>query len=393
MQKPVAIIACARTAIGRFAGALATVQPDAMAADVISALLRKTALDPARVGEVVLGNVLNNGGNIARVAALQAGLPVTVPGVSIDRQCAGGIEAIHYAAAMIRSGQIDAAVAGGVEHMTLAPHLLARPSRPYDRNPPAFLRIRLSPDRIGDPPMGITAENLACSHGIGREAQDRFALLSHQRAVAAMDSGIFDRDIVPIEIRDRKGNASVFDTDEGPRRDTGLDALARLRPAFKAEGTVTAGNSSSVNDGAAAVLLMDFDRAKQEGRPVLGVIRDYCAVGVDPHTMGIGPVGATRKLLGTAGLALQDIDVFEINEAFAAQTLAVLQDLELSIDKVNPFGGAIAFGHPLGMSGARLVMFLLYALRKNGGGRGVATLCVGGGQGVAMLLEGGLEAT
>lgn len=390
MQTPVAIIACARTAIGRFGGALATVQPEAMAAEVISTLLRKSSLDPSAIGEVVLGNVLNNGGNIARVSALHAGLPVTVPGVSIDRQCAGGIEAIHYAAAMIRSGQIDVAIAGGVEHMTLAPYLLARPTRPYDRNPPAFLRIRLSPDRIGDPPMGITAENLAQSHGIERAAQDRFALLSHQRAVAAMDTGRFASDIVPIKLRDRKGNVSVFDTDEGPRRDTDLDALARLKPAFKADGTVTAGNSSSVNDGAAAVLLMDYERAKREGQPVLGVIRDYCSVGVDPHRMGIGPVGATRKLLQMTGLALRDIDVFEINEAFAAQTLAVLQELDLPIETVNPYGGAIAYGHPLGMSGARLVIFLLHALRENGGGRGVATLCVGGGQGVAMLLEGGL---
>ncbi|RJQ56897.1 MAG: thiolase family protein [Desulfobacteraceae bacterium] len=387
MQKPVAIIGCARTAVGRFGGGLASVQPEVMAAEVISALLEKTNLNPARVGEVILGNVLNNGGNIARVAALQAGMPMEVPGVSIDRQCAGGIESVHFGAMMIRTGQIDTAVSGGIEQMTLAPYLMAKPAVSYDRRPPSFLRIRLSPEEVGDPPMGITAENLADRYGISRQAQDQYALLSHQRAVKAMRSGTLADDIVPMEIRDPKGNVSRFDTDEGPRPDTSMEKLAKLKPAFKAGGTVTAGNSSSINDGAAAVLLMDSERARGENRPVLGYVRDYCVVGVDPNTMGIGPVGAIRKLLQVTGLSIREIEIFEINEAFAAQTLAVLGELELSTDKVNPYGGAIAFGHPLGMSGTRLVMFLLKALKERGGGRGVASLCVGGGQGVAMLLE------
>lgn len=387
MQKPVAIIGCARTAIGRYGGGLATVQPEVMAAEVISNLLEKTGVAPDRVDEVALGNVLNNGGNVARVAGLQAGLPVEVSGVTIDRQCAGGIEAIHYGAMTVRSGQSGITVAGGVEQMTLAPFLMSKSVAPYDRMPPSFLRIRLSPDTVGDPPMGITAENLADRYGISREAQDEYALLSHQRAVEAMRSGVLADDIVPIEIRDRKGNVLVCDTDENPRPDTSIEKLARLKPAFKAGGTVTAGNSSSMNDAAAAVLLMDPAQAQDEGRSILGVVRDYCVVGVDPNIMGIGPVGAIDKLLQVTGLSMRDIDLFEINEAFAAQTLAVLQEVDLPTDKVNPYGGAIAFGHPLGMSGARLVMFLVKALKQRGGGRGVASLCVGGGQGVAMLIE------
>lgn len=387
MQKPVAIVGCARTAIGRYGGGLSSVEPEEMAAKVISALLKKTGVDPSEVGEVILGNVLNGGGNIARVAALQARLPVEVPGVTVDRQCAGGIEAVHYGAMMIRSGQTEVVVAGGVEHMTRAPYLLAKPTRPFDRMPPQFLRIRLSPDVFGDPPMGITAENLAEHYHISREAQDKYALLSQQRAARALEAKLFADEIVPIEIIDRNGEVSVFDTDEHPRPDTTLEKLAKLKPAFKSSGTVTAGNSSGINDGAAAVLLMDMERAQKENRPIVGVIRDYCVVGVDPNIMGISPVSAIRKLMHITGLSMDDIDMFEINEAFAAQVIAVLQELDLSIEKVNLYGGAIAYGHPLGMSGARLVMFLLRALREKGGHRGVAALCVGGGQGVAMLLE------
>lgn len=387
MQKPVAIIGCARTAIGRFGGGLASVQPEEMAAKVIAALLKKTGLPAGDVGEVILGNVLNSGGNISRVAALQAGLPMEVPGVSVDRQCAGGIEAIHYGASLIRSSQIDVAIAGGLEHMTLAPYLMAKPAAVYDRNPPRFLRIRLSPDSIGDPSMGMTAENLVERYGISREAQDRHALLSHERAVKAIQSGIFADEIVPIDIRDKKGNTVVFTADEGPRADTSLDKLAKLKPAFKTGGTVTAGNSSSINDGAAAVLLMNMERAREEKREVLGMVRDYFVTGVDPNIMGIGPIGAVRRLLKVTGLSLDEIDLFEINEAFAVQTLVVLQELKLSADKVNIYGGAIAYGHPFGMSGPRTVMFLLRALKERGGRRGIAAFCVGGGQGVAMLLE------
>ena len=387
MEKPVAIIGCARTAIGRFGGALSTVEPEEMAARVISALLNKTQLGPSEVEEVILGNVLNNGGNIARVAALQAGLPMEVPGVSIDRQCAGGIEAIHYGALLIRSRQIEVAVAGGLEHMTLAPYLLSKPGMAYDRTPPKFQRIRLSAEKVGDPPMGITAENLAELYHISRNEQDRFAVLSHERAITASRLKCFEDEIVPIEIKDKKGVVSIFDADEGPRADTSMEKMARLKPAFKPGGTVTAGNSSSITDGAAAVLLMDMERARREKRPVLGIVRDYRVVGVDPNIMGIGPIGAIRKLLKVTGLTIKDIDLFEINEAFAAQTLVVLQELGLSIEKVNIYGGAIAYGHPFGMSGPRLVMFLLRALRERRGQRGVAAFCVGGGQGVAMLLE------
>ncbi len=395
------IIDALRTPIGELGGALATIRPDDLAAMVIQAVVEKNDLDPTLVEEVYLG-CANQAGednrNIARMASLLAGLPVSVPGVTINRLCASGLTALNTAARSIRAGDGEVFLVGGVESMSRAPYVLPKPERPvgnltaYDTT----LGWRLINPRLEEQysteSMGVTAENIAEMTGISREAQDEFALASHQRAIAAIDAGKFSEEILPIPVPQRKGDLVRFDTDERPRRGTSMEALSRLRPAFEEGGTVTAGNSSGLNDGAAILLVMAEERAQALGyRPMVRVV-SAASAGVPPRIMGIGPVPATEKALHRAGLSIKDIQLAEINEAFAVQTLAVLQGLGLSHEISNVNGGAIALGHPLGCSGARILTTLLHEMRRRAESArrpfyGLATLCVGVGQGETTILE------
>lgn len=397
------IVDAVRTPVGALGGALARVRPDDLAAHALRALLDRTAIDAALVEEVYLG-CANQAGednrNVARMAALLAGLPVEAAGVTFNRLCASGLTAVNMAARAIRSGEGDVFIAGGVESMSRAPYSLPKAEVGFAfGNLTAYdtaLGWRYPNPRLealyGLESMGETAENIAAETGISREAQDRFALESHRRAVAAIDAGKFAQEIAPLPVAQKKGDPLWVDTDERPRRDTTLEGLARLKPAFRKEGTVTAGNSSGLNDGAAALLLMSAERAAQLGLRPLARIVASAAAGVPPRTMGMGPVPATRKALQRAGLALEQIGLVEINEAFAVQTLAVMDALEFSHERVNVNGGAIALGHPLGCSGARILTTLLHEMKRRAPatGRpfyGLATLCVGVGQGEATVVE------
>ena len=386
MGEPV-IVSAVRTAVGRVGGGLAALQAHEFGAVVIRAALERAGLEGAEVDDVILGNVLSGGGNIARLTALEAGLPVTVPGMTVDRQCGSGLQAIVLAASLIRAGQGGIYVAGGTESMTRAPFLMERPATAFPRTPPRFLRFQLAPESIGNPPMGITAENVAERYGISREEQDAFALESHRRAVRALQAGHFQEQIVPVAVPAGKGQTVAFARDEHPRPDTSLEKLGALPPVFKAGGTVTAGNSCGINDGAAAVVVMDAAEAERRGLRPLGRIVGWAVAGVDPNFMGMGPVPATRKVLEATGTPLEAVDLIELNEAFAAQALACIRELGLDPERVNPDGGAIALGHPLGATGAILVTKLLYALARMGGRVGLVTACIGGGQGIAALIE------
>ena len=404
MPTPV-IIDAIRTPIGALGGALAAVRADDLAAHVIKAILERNKLDPALVEEVYFG-CANQAGednrNVARMALLLAGLPVEVAGVTFNRLCASGLNAVNQAARAIRCGEGDVFIAGGVENMSRAPYSLPKAESGFPfgnltawdtalgwRYPNPKMK-----EMYGAEQMGETAENIAAMKPeITREMQDAFALRSHQRAIAAIDSGKFAEEIVPVTIPQRKGDPKIVDTDERPRRDTTLESLGRLKPAFREGGTVTAGNSSGLNDGAAALLLMSEEKAKELGLKPMARILASAAAGVPPRIMGLGPVGATRKALARAGLKLEDIRLVELNEAFAVQSLAVIQELGLDPQIVNVNGGAVALGHPLGCSGARILTTLLYEMRRRAtddGQRvryGLATLCVGVGQGEATIVE------
>ena len=403
MNTSAVIIDAIRTPIGNLGGALASVRPDDLAAHVIRSLLERTQIDPHLIEEVYLG-CANQAGednrDIARMAALLAGLPLETAGVTFNRLCASGLSAVSMAARAICCGEGDVFIAGGVESMSRAPYSLPKSERAYSpgnttlwdttlgwRYPhPQFVEKGYT---IG---LGETAENLAEQYHISREAQDAFALQSHQRAVAAIDSGAFADEISPVPVPQRKGEAIVVTTDERPRRDSSLEALARLKPAFRKGGTVTAGNSSGLNDGAAALLLMSENKAQELNLQPMARVVATAAAGVDPRIMGIGPVPATRKALQRAGLHMQDIGLVELNEAFAAQALAVMQELDLAPQITNVNGGAIALGHPLGCSGARILTTLLHEMRRRAPQQakpywGLATLCVGVGQGESMVVE------
>ncbi|HSM93054.1 MAG TPA: acetyl-CoA C-acyltransferase [Anaeromyxobacteraceae bacterium] len=389
------IIDAVRTPIGRVGGRLAGVRPDDLAAVPLRALLARTGVPAAEIEDVILG-CANQGGedsrNVARMAALLAGYPDSVPAVTVNRLCASGLEAVAQAARAIAAGEGDVFVAGGVESMSRAPLAMARPERAWPRGNVTLFDTALgwrwtNPrlDAAGHTDsLGQTAENLAVEGGIGREAQDRFALRSHQRAIAAQDSGAFAGEIVEVEVDG--GKVSV---DECPRRDTTLGKLAKLTPAFAKGGTVTAGNSSPLNDGAAALLVTSDRFAKAHGLAPLARIRATAAAGVPPRIMGIGPIPAAHKALARAGVGLGDLSVIELNEAFAAQSIAVLNGWGLAEDdpRVNPDGGAIALGHPLGCTGARLMTTLVHSLRRRGRPLGMATMCIGVGQGLAMVVE------
>jgi 3-oxoadipyl-CoA thiolase len=394
------IVDAVRTPIGRYGGALASVRPDDLAALTLRAVVDRAGLDPALVEDVILG-CANQAGednrNVARMAALLAGFPVEVAGQTVNRLCGSGLQAINSAAHAIAVGDGDVFIGGGVESMTRAPYVMAKAEGPWDRGPRELQDTTLG-WRFPNPrlaamhypySMGETAENVAERWSVDRERQDAFALESHRRAMAAIEAGHFDDQIVPVEITGRKGEVTTVARDEHPRADSTLEALGRLRPAFRESGgSVTAGNSSGINDGASAVLVVEAERARELGLRPLARVVSTAVAGVDPAVMGVGPVPASRKALERAGLAVDDLDLIELNEAFASQSLVCIDELGLDPAKVNVNGGAIALGHPLGMSGGRLITMLTHELRRTGGRYGLATMCIGVGQGIATIVEG-----
>ena len=391
-MQEVVIVAATRTAVGSFGGQFAHVPAHELGATVIRALLDQTKIDPAIVDEVILGQVLTAGcgQNPARQAAIHGGLPHAVPALTLNKVCGSGLKALHLAAQAIRCGDAEVMIAGGQESMSLSPHLIPT-SRTGQRMGHGKMIDSMIQDGLWDAfndyHMGITAENLVDKYNISREEQDAFSAGSQQKAVAAQKAGRFQREITPVSIAQRKGDPIIVSEDEQPRDGTTTESLSRLKPAFKKEGSVTAGNASSLNDGAAAVMLMSADKAKALGLPVLAKIAAYANAGVDPAIMGIGPVSATRNCLAKANWQIADLDLIEANEAFAAQALAVSKELQWDMEKVNVNGGAIAIGHPIGASGCRVLVTLLHSMLERDAKKGLATLCIGGGQGVALALE------
>jgi acetyl-CoA C-acetyltransferase len=387
----VVIVAAGRTAIGSFSGALAGVPATALGAQVIKALLDRSGIRPGEVDEVILGHVLTAGvgQNPARQAAIRAGIPETVPSLTINKVCGSGLKAVHLAAQAIRCGDADVVIAGGQENMSLSPHVL-QGSRSGTKMGDWTLKDTMIVDGLWDAfndiHMGITAENIARRETISRDEQDRFAARSQQRAEAAQKAGRFREEIVPITIPQRKGEPVVVDTDEFPRHGTTAEGLGKLRPAFEQTGTVTAGNASGINDGAAAVIVTSERKAKALGLKPLACVAAYASAGVDPAVMGTGPIPATQRCLERAGWTVDELDLIEANEAFAAQALAVNRGLGWDPEKVNVNGGAIALGHPIGASGARILVTLLYEMARRDARKGLATLCIGGGQGVALAI-------
>lgn len=393
-MQDVVIVAATRTAIGSFQGSLASVSAVDLGAAVIRQLLEQTGLDGAQVDEVIMGQVLTAGAgqNPARQAAIKAGLPHAVPAMTLNKVCGSGLKALHLGAQAIRCGDAEVIIAGGQENMSLSNYVMPGARTGLRMGHTQIVDTMISDglwDAFNDYHMGITAENLVDQYEISREQQDAFAAASQRKAAAAIEAGRFADEITPILIPQRKGDPVAFKIDEQPRGDTTAESLAKLRPAFKKDGSVTAGNASSLNDGAAAVILMSAEKAKALGLPVLAKIAAYANAGVDPAIMGIGPVSATRRCLDKAGWNIGQLDLIEANEAFAAQSLAVAKDLQWDLDKVNVNGGAIALGHPIGASGCRVLVTLLHEMIKRDAKKGLATLCIGGGQGVALALERG----
>jgi 3-oxoadipyl-CoA thiolase len=394
----VVIVEALRTPIGKHSGALKDVRPDDLAAHVIRAAVERSGVDPGAVDDVFWG-AANQAGednrNVARMAALMAGLPLEVGGATVNRLCGSGLQAVVSAAREIQVGAARLVIAGGSESMTRAPFVMLKPEASFARgNQTVYdttLGWRMTNPKLASryPPisLGETAERVAERYGISREAQDEFALRSHELAARAQDACVFSAEIVPLEVPSKNNEPSLVERDEGPRRDTSLERLARLKPAFVEGGTVTAGNSSQLNDGAAALVLASAQAARDLGLTPLARFVDAATAGVDPGMMGLGPVPATRKLLQRLGLRIGDLEVVELNEAFASQSLACIEELELHLDRVNPNGGAIAIGHPLGASGARLVTTLVRELQRRRARYGLATLCIGVGQGISAVLE------
>ncbi len=388
------IIGALRTPVGTFGGQFKDVSAVELGVRAVEAVLERSGIAPEQIDEVVLGCVLQAGlgQNAARQVAIGAGIPKEVPATTINMLCGSGLKSVAIAAQMIRAGDVEVVLAGGMENMTRAPYLV--PSGRFGARMgdtkliDSMVHDGLT-DAFDDIHMGITAENLAEQYEISREQQDEFAAASQQKAVKAIEDGVFRDEIVPVEVPDRKGKR-VVDTDEHPRAGTTAEGLGKLRAAFRKEnGTVTAGNASGVNDGAAAILVMSRSRAQALGLEPMGTVESYASVGVEPKIMGIGPVPAVRQALERADLQLSDIDLFELNEAFAAQSLAVIGELGIEPDRINPHGGAIALGHPIGASGGRILVSLLHEMKRRGLSRGVATLCVGGGQGQAAIIRNG----
>ena len=391
MAKKIVLAGACRTAIGTMGGALSTTSSQELGAAVIRDALRRTGIKPEQVDFVYMGCVLQAGlgQNVARQASLKAGIPVEIPAVTINVVCGSGLDSVNLAAQMIQCGDADIVVAGGTENMSLAPYLLKNARYGYRMNNGQLIDSMVNDalwDAFHDYHMGITAENVAERWGLTREELDRFAVHSQQKACDAIKTGRFKNEIVPVEIKKKKGTI-VFDVDEGPRPGTTVEGIARLRPAFKPDGVVTAANASSINDGAAAVVVMSEEKAKELGvKPMAAWVAGALA-GVAPEIMGVGPVAATKKVMEKTGLSVDAFDLIEANEAFAAQSLAVARDLSFDMRKVNVNGGAIALGHPVGASGCRILVTLLHEMEKRGAKRGLATLCIGGGMGCATVVE------
>jgi 3-oxoadipyl-CoA thiolase len=392
------IVDALRTPVGRYGGVLSTVRPDDLAAHVIEAAVERGSLPVDSIDDVFFG-CTNQAGednrNVARMGLLLAGLPVEVPGATVNRLCASGLEAVNQAARAVAVGEGDLVLGGGVESMSRAPIVMAKPERGFPRGAPhvedstlgwRFVNPRMA-ERYSTEAMGETAENVAERYGVCREDQDAFALESHRRAAAAFEEGRFDDEIVPVPVPQRKGDPVIVHSDEGVRPDTTLEKLAALRPVFREGGTVTAGNSSQLNDGASCVVVCSEERASALGREPLARVVSTGVAGVDPAYMGVGPVPASRLALRRAGLTIDDVDLVELNEAFAAQVLASARELGIPHEKLNVNGGAIALGHPLGSSGSRLLGTLIWELRRRGLRHGLATMCIGVGMGMAMVVE------
>ena len=388
----VVIVDGVRTPIGAFGGTLAGTPASKLGAVVIKALLERNGIAPEQVDEVILGQILTagTGQNPARQAAMEAGLPQECPSMSINKLCGSGLKAVHLAAQAIKCGDADVVIAGGQENMSIAPHLLPR-SREGQRMGDWKLEDSMLKDGLmcafNDYHMGVTAENIARKWGLSRDDQDAFAAASQQKCEQAQADNVFANEIAAVTIPQRKGDPIVFDRDEYPKAGVTADGLSKLRPAFDREGTVTAGNASGINDGAAAVLVMSEDKAKELGLTPMATIVSYASAGVDPAIMGTGPIPSTRKALDKAGWKVDDLDLIESNEAFAAQSMSVNAELGWDTDKVNISGGAIALGHPVGASGARVLVTLLHGMQRTDAKKGLATLCIGGGQGVALTVE------
>lgn len=398
MPSEVVIVSACRTPIGKIRGSLSLVRPDDLLALTLKECLKRAQLPAQEIGEIFVG-CANQAGednrNVARMSSLLAGFPETIPALTVNRLCASGLEAIIQAARAIALGDLHVAIAGGVESMTRAPWVMGKSDSAFPSGEPAIFDSSLG-WRFPNPalakifpldPMGVTAENVAEKYRISRADQDEFALHSHQKALAAQQTGLFNGEIVAVPLPQKVGPALIVSLDEGPRADSSLKKLAALTPAFRSDGTVTAGNSSTLNDGAAALLLASREYAEAHGLPILARLRSWASAGVDPRIMGIGPVPATEKALAKIGARVADLDLIELNEAFAAQSLAVIRELSLPESRVNISGGAIALGHPLGCSGARIVTTLLFGMKTRRATLGLASLCVGVGQGLSLIVE------
>ncbi|MBI5249125.1 MAG: acetyl-CoA C-acetyltransferase [Desulfomonile tiedjei] len=392
-MKEVVIIDAVRTPVGSFGGSLTGVPAVELGSIVVKELIKRTGIDPSQVEELIFGCVLQaaQGQNVARQVVIRSGIPQEVPALTINKVCASGLRAVSLAAQVIKAGDADVVIAGGTENMSAAPYALTKARWGARMNDDVMVDVMIHDglwEIFNNYHMGITAENVSEKYSITRDQQDQFSVLSQQLAEKAIKDGRFKDEIVPVVIPQRRGDPKVFDTDEHPRLGTTIEAVSKLKPAFKKDGTVTAGNASGINDGAAAILVMSAEKAKELGlKPMVKVV-SYASAGVDPKIMGIGPVPATRKALEKAGLTLNDIDLIEANEAFAAQTLAVAADLGFDSKKVNVNGGAVALGHPIGASGARIFTTLIHEMKKRDDvKRGLATLCVGGGMGAALIVE------
>ncbi len=392
MSRDVVILSMARTPVGRYLGALADIPARKLGAIAIAEAIKRAGIEASEVDEVIMGNVLTagQGQNPARQAMLAAGMPQEIPAFTINHVCGSGMKAVHEAARAIQCGDADLLVAGGMENMSIAPYLIPKARQGY-RMGDGVLQDEMVLDglwcALGNYHMGLTAENVAEKYGITREVQDQIGYDSQRKAIAAIAAGKFKAEIVPVEIPQRKGDPLIFDTDEHPRAETTLEGLAKLKPAFKKDGTVTAGNASGINDAAGAFVVASSEWAEKKGIKPLATLVAYASAALDPAYMGMGPYYATRKILAKSGMTLDQLDVIEANEAFAAQAGAVAQELGLDMSKVNLYGGAIALGHPIGASGARILMTLISALKQEGGTYGLATMCIGGGQGIASIVK------
>ncbi|MDR2163723.1 MAG: acetyl-CoA C-acetyltransferase [Clostridiales Family XIII bacterium] len=392
MSREVVIASAARTAVGSFGGALKNVSAAKLGGVAIKEALKRAGIDPVAVDEVIFGNVLQGGQgqNVARQASMEGGIPKEIPSMTLNKVCGSGLRTVSLAAQIIKAGDADIIVAGGTENMSMAPYFAPNVRWGARMGDTKLIDMMVHDgltDVFNNYHMGITAENIAEQWGLTRDQFDQFAATSQQRAEAALAEGKFKDEIVPVEIPQRKGDPIVFDTDEYPRAGVTAEGISKLKPAFKKDGSVTAANSSGINDSAAAIVVMSKEKADELGIKPLAKILSYASAGVDPTIMGIGPVPASKKALEKAGLTVPDLDLVEANEAFAAQSVAVANDLGLDPEKTNVNGGAIAIGHPIGASGARILVTLLYEMKRRDAKRGLATLCIGGGQGTALVVE------